>query len=260
MLVMTERFQPMEQKKKILVIVPQQEIYEKLEPVLQRDSLDVSRSANATSSLILATNVTYDLIIAEYPLPDLSIVDFLGILQAPTLPCEKTPIVLIANDEHVEGVAKHVEGKELITVLAQSSAAEHLQAELARGISNVAIRKDSRLLVQIETEVDAGSLMRVCQTSNLSESGMMLHTSRLFPVDSEASVSFHLPGDPRTIEGTIKIVRHADPEREQMSGMGVQFTQLGNTSRDKLRDYVANRYIALEETIALEAQSNSRNV
>ena len=83
----------MEHKKKILAIVPQQEIYDKLEPVLRRDSLDVSRAANATSSLILATNVSYDLIIAEYPLPDLSIVDFLGILQAPTLPCEETPIL-----------------------------------------------------------------------------------------------------------------------------------------------------------------------
>ena len=249
----------MEHKKKVLVIVPQEDIYDKLEPVLQRESLDVSRSANATSSLILATNVTYDLIIAEYPLPDLSIVDFLGILQAPTLPCEKTPILLIANDEHVSGVKKHVEDKDSITVLAQSSAAEHLQRELANGISDVAIRKDSRLLVQIEAEIDAGSLMRVCQTSNLSESGMMLHTSRLFPVDTEASVSFHLPGDPRTIEGTIKIVRHADPEREQMSGMGVEFTQLGNTSRDKLRDFVANRYIAPEEIIMLEVQSNARN-
>jgi hypothetical protein len=255
----TERFQPMEQKKKILAIVPQREIYDKLEPVLQRDSLDVNRSANATSSLILATNVCYDLIIAEYPLPDLSIVDFLGILRAPKLPCEKTPILLIADDEHVSGVAKHVEDRESITVLAQSSAAEHLQRELARGLSNVATRKDSRLLVQIETEMDAGSLMRVCQTLNLSESGMLLHTSRLFPVDTEASISFHLPGDPRTIEGTVKVVRHSDPEREPMAGMGVCFTQIGNMSRDKVRDYVANRYIAPQEAMTQAAQSGPTN-
>ena len=249
----------MEAQKKILAIVPQREIYDKLEPVLCRDTLDVTRAANATSSLILATNVTYDLIIAEYPLPDLSIVDFLGILQAPTLPCEETPIMVIADDEHVRGVAKHVESMDSITVLSQSTAAEHLQRELAKGLSDVAIRKDSRLLVQIEAEMDAGSLMRVCQTSNLSESGMLLHTSRLFPVSTEASVSFNLPGDPRTIEGTIKVVRHADPKREQMPGMGVEFTQLPNTSRDKLRDYVANRYMAQEESITVNLQANSKN-
>jgi hypothetical protein len=248
----------MEQTKKILAIVPQQEIYDKLEPVLCRDSLEVSRAANATSSLILATNVSYDLIIAEYPLPDLSIVDFLGILQAPMLPCEETPILLIADDEHVNGVAKHVENKDTIRVLSQSSAAEHLQRELAKDLSNVAIRKDSRLLVQIEAEMDAGSLMRVCQTSNLSESGMLLHTSRLFPVDTQASISFNLPGDPRSIEGVIKVVRHADPDREQLPGMGVEFTRLPNASRDKLRDYVANRYMAPEESISVNLQAESK--
>ncbi len=249
----------MEQKKKILAIVPQRAIYDKLEPVLSRDSLDVSRAANATSSLILATNVSYELIIAEYPLPDLSIVDFLGILRAPKLPCEKTPIMLIAEDEYAEGVAKHVENQDSIAVLSQSTAAEHLQRELAMGLSSVAVRKDSRLLVQIEAEMDAGSLMRVCQTSNLSESGLLLHTSRLFPVDTEASISFNLPGDPRTIEGTIKVVRHADPQRERMPGMGVEFTRLPNISRHKLRDYVADRYMASEESITVNLQANSKS-
>ena len=144
-------------------------------------------------------------------------------------------------------------------MISQSAAPDHLQRELAKGLSNVALRKDSRLLVQIEAEMDAGSLMRVCQTSNLSESGMLLHTSRLFPVDTEAAVSFNLPGDPRTIEGTIKVVRHADPEREQMPGMGVHFTQLPNISREKLRDYVSNRYMAPEEAISFVEQPNPKS-
>ena len=250
----------MEQTKKVLVIVPQQEIYDKLEPVLLRDTIEVSRAANATSSLILATNVRYDLIVAEYPLPDLSIVDFLGILQAPTLPCEETPVLLITEDEHVAGVTKQVEARETIKVLAQSSAAEQLQRELTKGLSNVAVRKDSRLLVEIETEIGAGNLRRVCQTSNLSETGMLLHTSRLFPVDTEAAVSFHLPGDPRTIEGTVRVVRHTDPDRESLPGMGVLFTELPNPSRDKLRDYVANRYMAPEETLTVQQQPSAKHI
>ena len=246
------------EQKKILAIVAQQDIYDKVSPVLSRDSLDVSRAANATSSLILATNVAYDLIIAEYPLPDLSIVDFLGILRAPTLPCANSPIVLIASDDHVASVRTHVKSDDSITVLSQSSAAEHLQRSLAEGLSNVAVRKDSRLLVQIETQMDAGSLMRVCQTSNLSESGMLLHTSRVFPVDTEAAIAFNLPGDPRTIEGSVKVVRHADPDKETVSGMGVHFTQLGGSSREKLRDYVANRYRAPEEVISAVADNAPR--
>ena len=74
-------------------------LFDKLAAMLGRDSFEVSRAANATGSLILATNVAYDLIIAEYPLPDLSIVDFLGILQAPTLPSADSPILLISTDK-----------------------------------------------------------------------------------------------------------------------------------------------------------------
>ncbi|MEJ2085993.1 MAG: PilZ domain-containing protein [Acidobacteriota bacterium] len=248
----------MGEKKKILAIVPQQEIYDKLDPVLQRDSLDVSHAANATSSLILATNVRFDLIIAEYPLPDLSIIDFLGILRAPKLPCDKTPIFLIVEDEHLASVAKLIEDKDSISVLAQGSAAGHLQQELARGLSDVAIRKTSRLLVQIQTEMDAGNLMRVCQTSNLSESGMLLHTSRLLPVDTEAHVSFNLPGDPRTIEGQIRVVRHTDAQREQLPGMGVQFTQLEASAQEKLRQYVDNRFMAPEEILTVVSRDNAK--
>ncbi len=101
----------MEQTKKVLVIVPQQELFLKLEPILKRDSIEVSRSANATSSLILATNVVYDLIVAEYPLPDLSIVDYLGILQAPTLPSAETQILLISKEDQIAGAAATYPGR-----------------------------------------------------------------------------------------------------------------------------------------------------
>lgn len=241
----------MGEKRTILAIVPQQQLYDKLEPVLRRDTIEVSRAANATSSLVLATNVRYDLIVAEYPLPDLSIVDFLGILQAPTLPCEQTPILLLAEDEHVAKVTDHLKDLETISVISQGSAAWQLQQKLSAGLSDVAVRKRSRLMVQIQTEMDIGTLMRVCQTSNLSESGMLLHTSRVLPIDSVATISFNLPGDPQTIEGTVRVVRHTDRNREHLPGMGVEFMHLEAPARERLRDYVADRYVAAEELLTL---------
>ena len=245
----------MGEKRTILAIVPQQSLYDKLEPVLRRETFEVSRAANATSSLVLATNVRYDMIVAEYPLPDLSIVDFLGILQAPTLPCEQTPILLLAEDEHVASVADKLAGRETISVASQSSAAWQLQQKLSAGLSDVAVRKRSRLMVQIQTAVDMGTLMRVCQTSNLSETGMLLHTSRVFPLDTVATVSFNLPGDPRTIEGSVRVVRHTDRQREHLPGMGVEFTHLEAAARERLRDYVADRYVAAEELLTVSPQA-----
>jgi uncharacterized protein (TIGR02266 family) len=241
----------MEQKQKILAIVPQQNLFDKLSEMLGRDSFEVSRAANATGSLILATNVAYDLIVAEYPLPDLSIVDFLGILQAPTLPSADSPILLITRQDHVEGVEKHVADNELVTVASQDSSADSLHSVLAQSLSGVAARKASRLMVQIEAEIDAGKLLRVCQTSNVSETGMLIHTSRLLPLDTEVDISFYLPGDPRPIDGKVMVVRHTDATKEALAGMGVHFTDLATASRDKLRDFVSGRWVAPDDLLAV---------
>ena len=241
----------MEQKKKVLVIVPQEALYHKLEPVLKRETIEVSRSANATSSLILATNVAYDLILAEYPLPDLSIVDFLGILQAPTLPSADSQILLIATDAQLEGVKKHVENDDRVSVVSQSASAHYLHSALAGSLAGVAARKKSRLMIQLEAKLGAGKLMRVCQTSNISESGLLIYTTRLLPLSTKMGISFYLPGDPRPIDGMVTVVRHTNPDKEDKSGMGVQFIDLSKAAREKLRDYVDGRWIAPEEVLAV---------
>ena len=245
----------MEQKKKVLVIVPQRELFAKLEPILKRDSIEVSRSANATSSLILATNVVYDLIVAEYPLPDLSIVDFLGILQAPTLPCSDTRILLITKEDEIASVSQHTEDDERVTVVPQHSSAQFLHTALAGSLDAVAERKASRLMIQFEAHLGAGKLMRICQTSNVSETGLLIHTTRLMPVETEMDVSFYLPGDPRPIDGTVRVVRHSDPDREEIAGMGVEFVHLPNGSREKLREFVGGRWVETDDLIADHSHS-----
>ncbi len=240
----------MEQKKRVLAIVPQEALFNKLEPVLKRDSIEVSRSSNATSSLILATNVAYDLIIAEYPLPDLSIVDFLGILQGPTLPCAESQILIICSEDQVDSVHRYTDQDERVSVVPQGASAQFLHSCLAGSLKGVAERKKSRLMIQLEATLGAGKLMRVCQTSNVSESGMLIHTTRLVPLQTEMDISFYLPGDPRPIDGRVRVVRHSDPVKEQQAGMGVEFTSLSTSAKEKLRDYVGGRWISPDDIIA----------
>lgn len=113
----------------------------------------------------------------------------------------------------------------------------------------MAQRKTSRLLVQLQLAVETGNLLRACQTSNVSESGMLIHTSRRAPVGSEVEVTFHLPGDPRPIDGAVKVVRHTSPGTEQTQGMGVTFVRLPEGARERLRDYVQGRMVIREEEI-----------
>ena len=237
----------MESTKKILAIITQDPIFEKLEPIFKRASMEVTRATNGTRSLILATNVRYDLLVAEYPLPDLSIVDFLEILQSPTLANAHSPVVLLTKDDYAEDLGAQIDS-ERVEVLPMSASAEALHQHVAASLG-VAQRKMSRLLVQMQLAVETGNLLRACQTSNVSESGMLIHTSHRAPVGSELEVTFHLPGDPRPIDGVVKVVRHTSPGSETTQGMGVTFLQLPEGARERLRDYVQGRMVIREEEV-----------
>ena len=237
----------MDSTKKILAIITQDSVFEKMEPIFTRASMEVTRATNGTRSLILATNVRYDLIVAEYPLPDLSIVDFLEILQSPTLANAHSPVVLLTKDEHAEDLGAQIDSNR-VEVLPIGASAEALQQHVAASLG-VAQRKTSRLLVQLQLAVETGNLLRACQTSNVSESGMLIHTSRRVPVGSEVEVTFHLPGDPLPIDGVVKVVRHTDPGNEQTQGMGVAFLRLPEGARERLRDYVQGRMVIREEEV-----------
>jgi uncharacterized protein (TIGR02266 family) len=101
----------------------------------------------------------------------------------------------------------------------------------------------------LQLAVETGNLLRACQTSNVSESGMLIHTSRRAPVGSEVEVTFHLPGDPRPIDGVVKVVRHTSPGNEKTQGMGVTFVQLPEGGRERIRDYVQGRMVFREEEV-----------
>jgi uncharacterized protein (TIGR02266 family) len=237
----------MDSTKKILAIITQDPVFEKMEPIFKRASMEVTRATNGTRSLILATNVRYDLVVAEYPLPDLSIVDFLGILQSPTLANSHSPVVLLTKEDHAEDLGAQIDS-DRVEVVPISASAEALQRHVAASLG-VAQRKSSRLLVQMQLAVETGNLLRACQTSNVSESGMLIHTSRRAPVGSEVEVTFHLPGDPRPIDGVVKVVRHTTPGTETTQGMGVTFVRLPEGARERLRDYVQGRMVIQEEEV-----------
>lgn len=237
----------MESTKKILAIMTQDPVFEKMEPIFKRASMEVTRATSGTRSLILATNVRYDLIVAEYPLPDLSIVDFLEILQSPTLANAHSPVVLLTKADYAEDLGAQIDS-ERVEVLPVGASTEALQRHVAASLG-VAQRKTDRLLVQLQLAVETGNLLRACQTSNVSESGMLIHTSRRAPVGSEVEVTFHLPGDPRPIDGVVKVVRHTSPGTEKTQGMGVTFVRLPEGGRERLRDYVQGRMVFRDEDV-----------
>lgn len=113
-------------------------------------------------------------------------------------------------------------------------------------------RSSVRLLVQLDATIDDGEMARMCQTENLSKSGMLVRTRAPLPVGTDVAVQFLFPGDPAVaeaelpggyafVEGRARVVRHTDPGRESVLGMGLHFLNLEEHGRRLLHRFLDAR-------------------
>lgn len=230
--------------KRILALVASRGLFDKLEPLLDRSNLDVSTVTSAKSSLVLLNNLAFDLVLIEHPLPDLELDELLAAMRGSGSPTRETP-VLVVTHELPEQLAEACPDPRL-TCRSSADGADDLltTAGLCLG---VAVRRATRLLVQIGVELGPGRIKRACQTINISESGMLLRTKRLLPLETAVELSFDLPRTARTITARGRVVRHASPDRDGGTGLGVCFTELETEDRELLTAFIGERSATLED-------------
>ncbi len=112
------------------------------------------------------------------------------------------------------------------------------------------IPRSVRLMVQLDATIDDGEVARMCQTENLSKSGMLVRTRAPLPVGTKVAIQFLFRGDPALsqnglpggyafVEGRALVVRHTHLANETTLGMGLKFLSLeehGKNLLDKFLD------------------------
>lgn len=229
----------MRQSQRILAVVNDRALYEKVAKPLDRSSFEVNRVPSGAGALILVGNLRYDLILIEAPLPDLDLPDFLAAVRTIDSPCSGSSVVVLAQTEEAGFLSDSVLD-ESVSVAPASAQASELQSKISQSLGSAA-RSAARILVQIEADLDEGVVQRVGQTANLSETGMLLTGTRSIPVGSRVDVTLELPGDPRTLTLAGEVVRHASKEVEQVTGIGVRFQDVGDETAERLREFVSER-------------------
>ena len=107
-------------------------------------------------------------------------------------------------------------------------------------------------MVQLDATIDDGKVARMCQTENLSKSGMLVRTRAPLPVGTKVEIQFlfrsdpalsteELPGGYAFVEGEALVVRHTEPNKEATEGMGLQFLELKEHGRNLLGKFL-DRY------------------
>ena len=223
---------------RILTIVLSRELFDKLKPFLSRKTLDISTVTNGKGSLVLLRNLSFSLIVAEHPLPDMELDELLREIRGPESRCVDTPVLVLTRDDP-EALAASIDDS-LLTVHTLRAGADELLMLTANRLG-VAARQASRMLVQIQVELGAAQILRACQSVNISETGLLLRSERPLPLETEVDLRFSLPFNTRSIQARGRVVRYTNRDAEGLVGLAVQFDAIRDEDREAIAAFIADR-------------------
>ncbi len=226
----------MPKRRNVLVIGVSPEEFGRVAPFLGRDAFDVDRFPSGSGALELTAQVSIEVLMVRYPLPDMDLGAFLQAVRQPDSKCLQSPILLLA-DATTGAEADAYVGRGANRALRVEDAEEELQA-IVSGLLVVAPRKAARFLARLEIKLGGTNDMILCQTENLSASGMLIRTDRRYDRGTRFDFEFSLPDDPRPINGLAEVVRQTMIGRDQVGGIGVRFLSFSGDSKRRFESYL----------------------
>ncbi len=226
----------MSKRRNVLVIGVSPEEFGRVAPFLARDAFDVDRFPSGTGALELTAHVSIEVLMVRYPLPDMDLGVFLQAVRQPDSRCLTSPILLLADNAAATEAEAYI-GRGANRVLELEAAEDDLQTAVSSLLA-VAPRKDARFLARMEIKLGGAKDMILCQTENLSASGILIKTERRYDKGTKIDFEFSLPDDVRPISGVAEVVRHTMVGRDQVGGIGMCFLSFAGDSQRRYEAFV----------------------
>jgi uncharacterized protein (TIGR02266 family) len=220
---------------RVLVVGLERNHYEELLPLLSRSLLAVDRLKTGESGIQLAERAQVDLILARYPLPDMSIGSFMQRIHESGSRSDATPILFLTDDHRLAEIRSLLPGgnKQALSVSQPALLVQEVAALL-----KLAPRAELRVPVRLEVRL-AGAPPVTAQTENVSERGMLLASETLLPLGARVRFEFSLPGERAPVQGEAEVVRHAEPAVEGVQGMGLKVLTIFGDGASRVRRFVS---------------------
>lgn len=226
----------MSKRRNVLVIGVNPEEFGRVAPFLARDAFDVDRFPSGSGALELTALVSIEVLLVRYPLPDMDLGVFLQAVRQPESKCMTSPILLLADAAAATEAEAYI-GRGANRVLHLEAAEDDLQATVSSLLA-VAPRKDARFLARMEIKLGGAKDMILCQTENMSASGMLIKTERRYDKGTKIDFEFSLPEDIRPISGVAEVVRQTMVGRDKVGGIGMRFLSFAGDSQRRFESYV----------------------
>ena len=209
----------------VLVVGVTHDEFARVSPFLSRRDFTVDRFPGADGALELTATVPFELLVVRVPLPGIEVERFLEHVRSESSLCAHASIVLLETEDSGRAMGDEPErliGRGANRVIKLADSRDEVQRIVAELI-DVAPRKAARFLARLEVKLGGAKDLILCQTENLSSTGMLIRTERRYQNGVESDFEFAAPDEPRPIKGTARIVRRTMIGRDSVGGVGVTF-------------------------------------
>lgn len=112
--------------------------------------------------------------------------------------------------------------------------------EACRRLLAIEARKETRLLVYVQVQGYLQSNLFLCNSLNLSASGILILTPRRLKVGDRLQLQITLPRERDKVKVTGAVVREAVEVGSRLNAYGVRFEDMSEDDIERLRTFVAN--------------------
>lgn len=224
-------------EKSVLILGPDRPAHDLLNPLWSELQVEKQRFTSTEAALeTMQVGGLPSVLLVSYPLWDTTLDELLIAIERNVASQPRFPVVVLAPEKVLAEVETFAD--QGITVLSEDQEPEKLCRSL-RVLLGAEQRAHPRFIVRMAVRVGAGSLLRACQSEDISMSGMLIRTSEEFPVGSEIRLEFSVAEDQEPITCQAEVVRYTRPDVEKVRGMGVTFLSFMSDGRQRLEEFLS---------------------
>lgn len=218
-------------KRSVLVIGVSPDEFNRVAPFLARDVFEVDRFPSAASALELTKQIPFDVLLIRFPLPGMLLVKFLTEVRQSDSSSARASVVVLAESGQAVTAQKYVgNGADRVVPLEEAQAKIH---DVLSELLDLAPRKAVRIAAKLAIEIGDAKEMLICQTVNISMSGMLIKTAKQYEPGTQLDFQFSIPDERWPIIGKAEIMRQA-----QGGSIGVRFVSWQGDSHFRFKDWL----------------------
>ncbi len=222
--------------KRLLLVDPSAGFADALGPLLARERFDVEHVHSSASVIELVQKRQFHGICVGLPVLAPEIPDLMSAIRRELSASRRAAVLMTTNDESSTDARIALESG--VNALVQWPSASHAIVDRLSGLLDISPRKDIRVVMNLSVVLDGRTKKSMCQSENVSISGILLKTSETLPIGTDLDLEFGLPSQGERVSIRARVVRITHSPRERVRGIGLRSLEFRGDSEARLETYL----------------------